>query len=215
MEEEEHVPFVDETFDVIPVGVINNIANTISQPTPEGTSTEGMLQPEPPKYEDLPSLTNPQEIGLGGVEGQQPQVPTTDLVEEDMLFMSEMLWSLPQLYWNKLPDRNPKQIAMFNKALYKYCLKKGIDPNDYFFDEFGLIMASVTIGVGIKKDHGIYYKGKDDGTVTDDTPKVGKPLTTEEKLNIDFEHKKEVDEQKQLDELKEREENSTYDSTES
>ncbi len=94
---------MDEKFEVIPTPA------QIRQP---GEDTAGPAGPTP-----------------AGEAGPGRSMPSgLDYTEEDLLFMSETMWSLPQLIWEKLPDRDPEKLKKWNNTFYKYCVKKGINP---------------------------------------------------------------------------------------
>ncbi len=111
-----------------------------------------------------------------------------DYSEEDLLFITESVVSLPSIFLPKIPLRTKEQIAPFNHQFYRYCKKKGINPFEFFFDEFGLMMAGAGLAGGIYRDYKEHYSnGK-------------KPETKEDKkLASDFEHAKQVAEQKAKD----------------
>lgn len=110
-----------------------------------------------------------------------------EYTEDDLLFLTESVASLPSIIFPKIPLRTREQIEPFNKQFFKYCKKKGINPYEYFFDEFGLVIAGVGLAGGIWRDYKDNYKGA----------KEEKP--GDKKLSADFEHAKQVAEQKEKD----------------
>lgn len=135
----------------------------------------------------------------GGEDTQGPTGPTSgepglkpssvDYTEDDLMFMSETIWSLPQLIWEKLPDRDPEKLRKWNAQLYRYCVKKGINPFEWFFDELPLAIVTIGLAGRTYRDYKEIY-GKD---VKDIRSKE------EKKLSSDFDHEKELAEQKERD----------------
>lgn len=104
------------------------------------------------------------------------------------MFMSETIWSLPCIVWDKIPAREPEKLKAWNKQFYRYCVKKGINPFEYFFDELPIIISTVGLAGGLWRD----YKGAYSNN--------GKMESKEDKkLSADYEHEKQVAEQKEKD----------------
>lgn len=111
-----------------------------------------------------------------------------DYTEEDVMFITESVTSLPSIFFPKVPLRTREQITPFNHQFYRYCKKKGINPFEYFFDEFGLAMAGLGLAGEIWRDYQEHYS------------KNGKEETKQDKkLSSDFDHAKQVAEQKEKD----------------
>jgi hypothetical protein len=93
-----------------------------------------------------------------------PGIPSGSggLTEESTRILAEsIINTLPLAIWPKLPPIKEEQINAFNRELYLYCQRKGINPMDYLFDEFGLVVC----GLGIASVHysnyqEFYGKGK-------------------------------------------------------
>ena len=122
----------------------------------------------------------------GLVQKQADADPNGLGTAEDIFFISDALLNLPTIIWTKLPERDPEKIKIFNKEFHRYCVRKGINPWDYFFAEFGMAMAALPILVSYGKDYNEFYK-------KDKTKKEG------DKLNLDHEHKKEVDDKQEVE----------------
>jgi len=132
-----------------------------------------------------PAVTAPSK-GAKSAQVVQTQIPgcTTDIgTVEDLLFISEALVNLPCVIWGKLPPRDPEKIGAFNKAFHRYCTRKGIDPWSMFFDEFEMVMMSITILAGYRTDYVELYKKPSDKKDTN-------------VLNLDYNHAKELEEDK-------------------
>ncbi len=100
--------------------------------------------------------------GVGPTPGEPGiRTPSIDYTEDDLMFMSETIWSLPQLVWEKLPDRDPEKLRKWNNQLYRYCMKKGIDPFAWFFDELPLAIATIGLAGGTYRDYKEAYGKKD------------------------------------------------------
>lgn len=178
-------------------------ANPFSTDSSETLKTgNGSFEPLP-EFEDPSTLFQVEQVTVSGI-GVQAEAPqdgtdeTTPLVQDavvpqgiqgfsetDLMSLSEALWSIPSLVWNKIPQRTTEQLTPFNKALYIYCMRKGIDPYEYFFDEFPLVLAVIGVGGGIYRDYRDAY------------PKKDKNKTAEG--DKDYEHQREVDEQRKQD----------------
>lgn len=151
--------FVDEKFEVIPAPA------QIRQP---GEDTQGPAGP------------------TSGEPGIRPSV--VDYTEDDLMFMSETIWSLPQLVWEKLPDRDPEKLRKWNNQLYRYCVKKGINPFEWFFDELPIAIATIGLAGGAYRDYKEVYgkNGKDTRSEKD------------KKLSSDYDHEKEIAEKNRI-----------------
>ena len=119
---------------------------------------------------------------------QQPQ-PSVENAEEDLMLLSSGIWSMPGMIFNRLEPLSEEQVKGWNRQLYLYCQKKGIDPFSYLFDEFGLLLSTVTLGAGIFRDYQDKY------------PKNQKrELTSKERMKEgveDYEHHKDVEREAQ------------------
>lgn len=123
-------------------------------------------------------------VAQGG-QAQVPQGQAGDFSAEDVFFISDALLNLPTVIWTKLPERDPEKVKTFNEQFWKYCVRKGIDPWDYFFDEFGIIMAVVPIAKSYMDDYKEHYS------------KEAKAKAKHE-LDKDHEHYVEIEEAKEV-----------------
>ncbi len=166
---EQNLKFQDEKFEVIPV--------------PGKVAQEGKEQDKEGKGHG----SGPGE--LAGSPGS-PGSLGMDYTEEDLLFITETFWNIPCIFLEKIPPRDPEKLKKFNTQFFKYCRKKGINPFDYFFDEFPLAMSGIGMGMGIWRDYKEQYKNNGNGK---------EPTKEEKKLSSDYEHDKQVAEQKEKD----------------
>lgn len=111
-----------------------------------------------------------------------------DYTEEDLMFLTENITSMPSIFFDKIPLRTNAQLVPFNHQFYKYCKKKNINPFEYFFDEFGLAMAGLGLAGGIYRDYKENYGAK-----------AKKESKEEKKLSSDYDRAKEIAEQKEKD----------------
>jgi len=125
------------------------------------------------------------EKGINQPTGSPAQ--TADYNEQDCMMICSALFSIPSIVYDKIPLRTEKDLTAFNHQLYIYCVRKNINPFDYFFDEFGIVVAGITVCGGIVRDYKKEY-GKDRDTRT----------TAEKKLSNDYDHEKEVAEKNRI-----------------
>jgi len=82
-----------------------------------------------------------------------PSKITADFIERDCHFICQSFLQIPAVIWGKHLIRTDEQVQPFSHAFYNYCLRKGINPYDYFFDEFPLIVTGIALGKGLRDDH--------------------------------------------------------------
>lgn len=137
------------------------------------------------KVEDAPSVGQKSQGTAEKGDGQAATTQAANPTAQDIYFISDALINLPTVVWTKLPERDPEKIKTFNEQLHKYCMKKGIDPWEYFFDEFGMAMAIIPVLKSYRDDYVELYS---------------KPKKEEVKheLDKDHEHYKEVEDKKEV-----------------
>lgn len=92
------------------------------------------------------------DIAPAGQTAPQPGIPiASSLISEDStrILAETCINTLPLAIWPKLPRIDEKLVNDFNHEFYLYCQRKGINPMDYLFDEFGLVVC----GLGIVSTH--------------------------------------------------------------
>lgn len=118
----------------------------------------------------------PEGVAPGFVEGGEPDlnIPEGDLTEKDCIELTMICVNIPGMFGNPHLERTVEQCTPFGRQLHRYCQKKGIDPSDWVFDEFGLVITGVGLVGGMWADHKTYRvenpkrkpkKRKDDVTV--------------------------------------------------
>ena len=124
------------------------------------------------------------------IEGLIPPPGPSDvatLIPDDTIFFVEILLNeLPALIYPNMPPRRPDQIEKFNAALVRYCVKHDIDIAKYLFEEIGLAFMVGGLLASYRRDYVEFCKKP-------------KEQTKEEKMNADYDHAKELDEQKTAD----------------
>ena len=118
-------------------------------------------------------------------QGQVPAGQIDGFTLDETFIISDALINLPSMVWGKLPERDPEHIKGFNEQFYKYCLRKDINPFDYFFDEFGMVMAVIPILKSYMDDYKELYS------------KEAKAKAKHE-LDKDHEHYVEIEEAKEV-----------------
>ena len=83
-----------------------------------------------------------------------------DYSEEQLMSLTEAVFSIPSLVWSRLQVRTNSQLQPFNKALYIYCNRRGVDPFDWFFDELPLVLAGIGVFGGMYRDYREAYPKK-------------------------------------------------------
>ena len=121
-------------------------ASDTSSTTSTITFTPGEI-----KVDETPVGEVPQ-IGEEEGEGINEELPD-DFTVEDCEMLCNSIINVPSIFAGAYLIRTPEQVKPFANELYKYCVKKGINPMDYFFDEFGLLIAGVTLAGGMYKDY--------------------------------------------------------------
>lgn len=167
-------------------------------PTPPSSEQDLKFQDEKFEVIPVPGKVAPSEgqqdtseaKGPGSSPPGSPGSSGMDYTEEDLLFITETFWNIPCIFLEKIPPRDPEKLKKFNTQFFKYCRKKGINPFDYFFDEFPLAMAGIGMGMGIWRDYKEQYKSN--GNEKEKSKE-------EKKLSSDYDHDKEVAAQKEKD----------------
>jgi len=84
---------------------------------------------------------------MGGAPPEQEGIISTDECED----IGDILWGLPVMFVGEHMEPPERMRKAWDKALCRYCNKKGIDPDEYIFDELPLLVATAQIGLFMKK----------------------------------------------------------------
>lgn len=156
------------------------------------SSTEAPIKFIDEEFQVAPVIVKAPELEVKptGEAEAKAEAPAFEITytEDDLLFISQACWSIPQMIWPKLDDPDRDRVEQFNKQFYRYCRKKGIDPFEWFFDEFGLVVATIGVAAPMVRDYRAKYV---DGKKAEKEEGEKKA----EKGAEDYEHKKKVDEQ--------------------
>lgn len=82
-----------------------------------------------------------------------PAEISADFSEQDCHFICQSVLQVPAVIWGKHLIRTDNQVQPFSHAFYNYCVRKGINPWDYFFDEFPLVITGIGLVKGMRDDH--------------------------------------------------------------
>ena len=108
------------------------------------------------KVEELPPtpIEQPPIEGKGAIEGEEEAPPEEEEFSlDDSKNICQALWNIPSVIFGECLILEENRTNGFAKQFHIYCIKKGINPYDYFFDEFGLVMAALPIVQYMKKQH--------------------------------------------------------------
>ena len=86
---------------------------------------------------------------------RQPEAEAAVTIEE-CRDVTMMIVNIPGMFGMSHLARDEQQCAPFAKELHKYCERKGLDPRDWFFDEFGMCLTGFGLIGGMWKDHKEY-----------------------------------------------------------
>jgi len=164
-----HPKFVDEAFRIVPE--FADLAPPPGEEVPQGVPAE-----EGPEIPGQPAPAPAPGPGPAAAEA---------FTEDDCLFLSEALWSLPGILVDRIPQPDPGKLQKWNSVLFRYCVKKGINPFDYLFDELPLIIATAGLAAPMWKAYQVSAPPKE----------PAKPARGTE----DYDHEKEVARQKAED----------------
>ena len=92
--------------------------------------------------------------------GEMGNFNEMSMSEEDLHEFVVMCMDMPSMIWGDHLQRTDAQVRRFSHQVYLYCTKKGIDPSDYLFDEFGLVFAGAVLVQGMRKDHAEFKASK-------------------------------------------------------
>jgi len=123
-------------------------------------TTKPQFQQIPFNVQEIERPVEPLPTEEEAAEEEKKKAPAADFSEQDCHFICKSFLQLPAVLWGNHLIRKDEQVQPFSHAFYNYCLRKGINPFDYFFDEFPLIIAGIGLVKGMRDDHLKYKKEK-------------------------------------------------------
>lgn len=97
-------------------------------------------------------IEQPPTEGEGEAEEEAPP-EEEEFSLEDSQNICQALWNVPSVLLGEHLILEATQTNSFAKQFHIYCIKKGINPYDYFFDEFGIAMAGLPLVQHLFKAH--------------------------------------------------------------
>lgn len=95
-----------------------------------------------------------------GIEGVGEEAPSEEFTIEDCKYICTSLWNLPAMFWGDHLVLEAVKIDAFANQFYRYCIKKEINPYDYFFDEFPLAITAIGLGSELWRKHKEHKEGE-------------------------------------------------------
>ena len=89
----------------------------------------------------------------GMAEGEGGVIQEEEFSLDDSKNICQAVWNIPSVIFGEHLILDESQTNSFAKQFHIYCVKKGINPFDFLFDEFGLIMAALPIVQYMNKQH--------------------------------------------------------------
>ena len=132
------------------------LTNDVNQPT-EFIKADVVVEELPPTLIEQPPG------GEGAPEGGEEVVEEEEFSLDDSKNICQAMWNIPSVFFGEHLIVEETQTNGFAKQFHIYCIKKGINPYNYFFDEFGLVMAALPIVQYMKKQH-TEFKATQEGT---------------------------------------------------
>ena len=86
---------------------------------------------------------------------RQPE-PVAAVTFDECRDVTMMIVNIPGMFGMSHLARDEQQCSPFAKELQKYCERKGLDPRDWFFDEFGMCLTGFGLVGGMWRDHKAY-----------------------------------------------------------
>ena len=158
---------------------------------------EGAVEFANPEVEieelSLTQIEQPPTEGEG--EGGRTSSEEEEFSLDDSKNICQAMWNIPSVIFGEHLIVEESQTNGFAKQFHIYCIKKGINPYDYFFDEFGLVMAALPIVQYMKKQH-TEFKATQEGA---------KGKTKQSKQAMEEEERREKEREAVKDLIKKRE----------
>ena len=179
------------TFQHVPISVVTEVSKLPIPQLEGGTPT---IDYQTIEDDGLPALDQPDPFDFRQPEAEEP------VTMEDCLDVTMMVVNIPAMFGMSHLERDDAACRPFAKALSKYCNKKGIDPNDWIFDEAPLLIAGGGLLGGMYRDHKEYRA---------EHPKGGKKNKVDVGSGVEDSYSRAVPEEKEIPEARPDEANET------
>lgn len=117
-----------------------------AEPTTEFTKADVVVEELPPTIIEQPPTEEP-------AEGEEAPPEEEEFSLDDSRNICQAMWNIPSVIFGEHLIVEEAQTNGFAKQFHIYCIKKGINPYEYFFDEFGLVIAALPIVQYMRKQH--------------------------------------------------------------
>ena len=164
------------------------MTSDVKEPT-EFTKADVVVEELPPTLIEQPPTEE-------AAEGEEASPEEEEFSLDDSKNICQAMWNIPSVIFGEHLIVEESQTNGFAKQFHIYCIKKGINPYDYFFDEFGLVMAALPIVQYMKKQH-TEFKATQEGA---------KGKTKQSKQAMEEEERREKEREAMKDMIKKREE---------
>ena len=106
------------------------------------------------EVEELPK-TEIEQPPQGGkqAEGGEVVVDEEEFSLDDSKNICQAMWNIPSVIFGEHLILEESQTNGFAKQFHIYCVKKGVNPFEYLFDEFGLVIAALPIVQYMRTEH--------------------------------------------------------------
>jgi len=141
-----------------------------------------------PEYQEVQGFA-PQPGPFDFREAEQEASVTIDECRD----VTMMIVNIPGMFGMSHLARDEQQCAPFAKELHKYCERKGLDPRDWFFDEFGMCLTGFGLVGGMYRDHKAYKE---------EHPKGGKKKPADVGTGVEDSYSRAVPEEKEIPEAR-------------
>lgn len=131
----------------IPIDVVTEVSKL---PIPQLDGGSPAIDYQTIEDDGVPLLDQPDQFDF-----RQPEAEAAVTIEE-CRDVTMMIVNIPGMFGMSHLARDEQQCAPFAKELHKYCERKGLDPRDWFFDEFGMCLTGFGLIGGMWKDHKEY-----------------------------------------------------------
>jgi hypothetical protein len=171
-------------FQHVPISVVSEVSKL---PIPQLEAGSTPIDYQTIEDDGVPLLDQPDPFDF-----RQPEAEAAVTFEE-CRDVTMMIVNIPGMFGMSHLARDERQCAPFAKELHKYCERKGLDPRDWFFDEFGMCLTGFGLVGGMWRDHKEYKA---------DHPKDGKKKKIDPGSGIDDSYNLAVPEEPEIPEAR-------------